>query len=116
MNQGNGIYRGRYIDFEAKECHSKTSFPFSSIHKHQIKHLENVLRHGAIAFLIIRMTSYDETWLLPAEKFLEYYADTDRKSLPYEWIKENSCRISYNYTRPIDYLKVIDRLYYQEKI
>ena len=28
----NGIYRGYYIDFEAKECRSKTSFPFSSIH------------------------------------------------------------------------------------
>ena len=25
----NGIYLGKYIDFEAKECESKTSFPFS---------------------------------------------------------------------------------------
>ena len=26
----NGIYLGKYIDFEAKECESATSFPFSS--------------------------------------------------------------------------------------
>ena len=105
----NGIYKEKYIDFEAKECHSKTSFPFSSIHVHQIKHLENVLRHGAIAFIIIRMTYYDETYLLFAKDFLEYYNNTSRKSLPYEWIKENSYKISYNYIRPVDYLKIIDR-------
>ena len=32
----NGIFKGRYIDFEAKECESKTSFPFSSIPPKQI--------------------------------------------------------------------------------
>ena len=32
----NGIYKGKYIDFEAKECQSQTAFPFNSIHPHQI--------------------------------------------------------------------------------
>ena len=32
----NGIYRGKYIDFEAKETTSKTSFPLANIHRHQI--------------------------------------------------------------------------------
>ena len=50
----NGIYKGRYIDFEAKDNQSLTSFPLKSIHAHQIKHLAAVLRHGAIAFVIIR--------------------------------------------------------------
>lgn len=36
----NGIYRGRAIDFEAKETRQKTSFPFKSIHPHQIEHLK----------------------------------------------------------------------------
>ena len=56
----NGIYLGKYIDFEAKECNSRTSFPFSSIHPHQIRHLSDVLRHGAIAFIILRMTYYNK--------------------------------------------------------
>ena len=55
----NGIYRSKYIDFEAKECASKTSFPLSSIHDHQLKHLKDVLNHGAIAFVIIRFTQLD---------------------------------------------------------
>ena len=36
----NGIYKGKYIDFDAKETINKTSFPLSNIHAHQIKHIE----------------------------------------------------------------------------
>ena len=69
----NGIYKGKYIDFEAKECQSQTAFPFNSIHPHQIKHLSDVLRHGAIAFIIIRMVYYETDYLIRAEDFLDFY-------------------------------------------
>ena len=36
----NGIYKGRYIDFEAKDNQLLTSFPLKSIHPHQIRHLD----------------------------------------------------------------------------
>ncbi len=39
----NGIYRGKAIDFEAKETKSKSSFPLKNIHPHQVKHLQRVL-------------------------------------------------------------------------
>ena len=107
----NGIYKGRYIDFEAKECHSKTSFPFSSIHPHQIAHLADVLKHGAIAFLIIRMSAYEKDYLIDAKAFLDYYASVKRRSLPYGWILENGTEIAYNYRRPCDYLQAIDKVY-----
>ena len=42
----NGIYRGKYVDFEAKECASHTSFPLKSLHAHQVQHLQNVINHG----------------------------------------------------------------------
>ena len=53
----NGIYKSKYIDFEAKETKSKTSFSLNNIHDHQIKHLDSVLRHGGTSFLIIRFTA-----------------------------------------------------------
>ena len=46
----NGVYKGKYIDFEAKNTKSETSFPLSNISEHQIVHLRNVIKHGGIAF------------------------------------------------------------------
>ena len=39
----NGIFKGKYIDFEAKETKNKTSFPLSNIHTHQIEHLKKII-------------------------------------------------------------------------
>lgn len=110
----NGVYRGRAIDFEAKECQSKTSFPFSSIHKHQIEHLKSVSKHGAISFLIISFVFYNEIYYIEAEKIINEYQNSTRKSLPYKWFKDNGTLIKYGLTPPIDYLKVIDYIYFTE--
>ena len=107
----NGIYKGRYLDFEAKECVSLTAFPFSSIHEHQIRHLESVLRHGAVAFLILRMASYEQDYLIKAEDFLNFYKTAKRKSLPYSWILENGHPIPFRYQKPCDYLRVVDEVF-----
>ena len=107
----NGIYKGKYIDFEAKECESKTSFPFSSIHQHQIRHLSDVLRHGAIAFIILRMSAHDKDFLIKAKDFIEFYDSDSRKSLPYDWITENGFEIASAYQKPCDYLEVVERVF-----
>lgn len=107
----NGIFKGRYIDFEAKECHSKTAFPFSYIHEHQINHLKAVLSHGAIAFVILRMTYYNIDYVIKAEDFLTYYYSGKRKSLPYTWINENGYKISRRLQCPCDYLKTLEEIY-----
>ncbi|MBO4918839.1 MAG: Holliday junction resolvase RecU [Erysipelotrichaceae bacterium] len=107
----NGIYLGKYIDFEAKECTSKTSFPFSSIHPHQIRHLSDVLRHGAIAFIILRMTYYNKDFLIRAQDFIDFYHSGNRRSLPYAWILENGSEIGKTYQKPCDYLETLNRVY-----
>ena len=108
----NGIYKGKYIDFEAKECRSATSFPFSSIHEHQIKHLRSVLSHGAIAFIIIRMVHYGDDYLIKAGDFLEFYDHTSRRSLPYDWIVEHGKIIPMRLFAPCDFLRTIDEIYF----
>ncbi len=109
----NGIYRGKYIDFEAKETNSRTSFPFSSIHAHQITHLSRVLEHGAIAFIIIRFTIYDETFFIKAKDLIEFYHNEKRRSIPYIWFKENATLIPFSLTPPVNYIRVIDELYFK---
>ena len=38
----NGLYRGKYIEYEAKVTQNRTSFPLANIHKHQIEHIKKV--------------------------------------------------------------------------
>lgn len=110
----NGIYKGKYIDFEAKECASRTSFPLKSIHLHQIRHLDSILHHGGIAFVIVRWVEFDETWFVPARKMIEFYDNASRRSIPYDWFQANGILIPSSYIRPVDYLKIVDRLYFTE--
>ncbi len=104
----NGLYKGKYIDFEAKETQSKTSFSLTNIHPHQIKHLENIYNHSGIAFLIVRFTVLNETYLLFAKDFLNFLNNTDRKSIPISFFRENAYLIKDGYKPRIDYLKIID--------
>lgn len=114
----NGIYRGKYIDFEAKETKNKTRFPLANIHVHQIKHMERVLNQGGISFIIIRFSTFNETFLLEAEKLLIYWFDQfnkGKKSIAYEKLKEESYLIPLQYQARVDYLSIIDKVYFKEK-
>ncbi len=108
----NGIYKGKYIDFEAKETISKTSFSLSNIHKHQIEHLINVKRHGAISFLLVRFTILNETYFLSTENLEHFIKNYERKSIPLSFFKEYGKIIKIKYSPRIDYLEVINNLYF----
>jgi recombination protein U len=106
----NGIYKGKYIDFEAKETKSSTNFTLRNIHPHQIEHLKSIERHGGIAFIIVRFTILNETYLMPINK-LEIFLDTNnRKSIPIDYFRENCYLIKDNLKPTVDYLKIIDKL------
>lgn len=110
----NGVYKGRAVDFEAKQTKSKTSFPFASIHQHQITHLEKIIKQKGIAFVIIRFNAYDETYYVCAKKLIPLYYKK-RRSIPYKWFKENAHLIPFSLTPPVDYLKIIDQLYFERE-
>ena len=61
----NGVYKSKYLEFDAKETQSKTSFPISNIHKHQIEHIKKVLYFGGFPFLIVRFVLLNEIALTP---------------------------------------------------
>lgn len=106
----NGLYKGKYIDFEAKETKSKTSFSLNNIHPHQITHLKNIYNHSGIAFIIVRFTTLNETYLLMVEDFLNYIDNNEKKSIPINYFKEKAYLIKDSYMPRIDYLKVIDKI------
>lgn len=112
----NGVYRGKYLDFEAKECASKTAFSLKLIHPHQLQHLKQCIKHGGICFVIFRLTHYDLTYLVDAKILLDYIDQLDRKSIPYQWFKENGHPIKEYYGKPCDYLEVVDVLYFNKEV
>lgn len=105
----NGLYKGKYIEFDAKETLNKTSFPLSNIHEHQTKHIRNVIKHQGIVFLIIKMN--DIVYLLTGEDYISYIDSNDRKSIEYKYIQEKAYPIKEGYTLPLNYLDIVDKIY-----
>lgn len=108
----NGIYKGKYIDFEAKETKSTTSFSLANIHNHQIKHLINVKRHGGISFLIVKFNTLNKTYFLSTENLELFIKNNKRKSIPLSFFESYGTIIKIKYCPRIDYLKVINNLYF----
>lgn len=109
----NGLYKGKYIEFDAKETLNKTSFPLSNIHPHQLKHIRNVINHKGICFLIIKMNNL--YYLLLGESLIYFIDHNERKSIPYDFIKTNAFEIIEKYNPSLDYIKIIDNLLKEEK-
>ena len=110
----NGLYKGKYIEFDAKESKNSTSFPLSNIKEHQLKHIESVIKHKGIAFLIIFMNN--EFYLFKGETLISFIKNNDRKSIPYEFIKNNAYKINEKYIPRLDYLKVVDEIYFKGEV
>jgi recombination protein U len=104
----NGVYKGRYIDFEAKETKFSTSFPLKNFHEHQIVHMKAVLEQGGICFVILRFSSEEEIYMLT---FWERMKDGGRKSITKEEVTQFGHQIPLGLHPRIDYIKVIDYLY-----
>lgn len=108
----NGLYKTKYVDFEAKVTRSKTSFPLANIYVHQIRHLKNVISLGGIAFFIIQFDYYNEVYLLDGSYIIDFYENGDRKSIPYNIVKEKGILVKQGYMPRLEYLDAVDKLYF----
>ena len=109
----NGVYKGRYIDFEAKNTKSKTAFPLANISPHQITHLKGVINHGGIAFFIIEFESFGEVYLLDASYVINYYENGERKSIPYSLIQKEGMVIKQGLSPRLYYIDAINEKYFK---
>lgn len=112
----NGIYRGKYVDYEAKETHN-LSFAFKHIQPHQIEHLTNISRMGGIGFVIIYYKKVNEIYIIDINVFnqlLEEGLAGGTKSIPVETARKVGVFVKQGYTPPIDYLKAVDQYYFEK--
>lgn len=103
----NGVYEGKYIDFEAKET-KKNYFPLANIHKHQLEHLKKIKQCGGIGFIIVKFTSTKDTYLLEIDKLMAFLNNNKRKSIPKEYFINEGYLIKQGYNPYLDYLKIVD--------
>ena len=106
----NGLWNGKYIDFEAKETNSATSFSLNNIHEHQIEHMQKILNHGGITFIIVRFKKIDKTFILPFKKFIFFYdraKNGGRKSIKLSEFEQTAFELSFNYKIRLDYITII---------
>lgn len=110
----NGVYRGKYIDFEAKETKQKTSFPLKNFHEHQVEHMRRVLKQGGICFVLMRFSLLNEVYLLDADRLIHYWDQQKgdgRKSIRKSEIQEDGRLVPLGFRPRIDYLRIIDTMY-----
>ncbi len=106
----NGIYEGKYLEFDAKETQSNTRFPISNIHKHQLEHMKRVIYFGGITFLIVRFTKINETYILLGRELFNFIESNDRKSIPIDYFRKNGFLVELKYIPRLDYISIIDKI------
>ncbi|RHW39285.1 Holliday junction resolvase RecU [Lysinibacillus yapensis] len=109
----NGVWNGYYIDFEAKETESKTSFPLKNIHEHQVAHMKDVTDQKGIAFTIVRFSSLNRYFVLPFSVLHEAWLamlDGGRKSIPLSIFETKTIEIKTGFNPRIDYITAINKM------
>lgn len=116
----NGVYRGYYLDFEAKETKNKTSFPLNNFHEHQIDHMKGSCEHGGICFTIILFSSLNEYYFVQSDFLFNWwdqqFEENGRKSIPLTAIREYCKVIPYGFNPRIPYLEFVDQLIEEKKV
>lgn len=107
-----GVYKGRYLDFEAKETISKKGFPMANISEHQIKAMENIIKQNGITFAIIFLKSFNEIYLVDGQVLIDSYI-SKQNIIPYEQIKMVGTLIKEGFFTPVDYIKVVNEKYFK---
>jgi recombination protein U len=111
----NGVYKGKHLDFEAKETRNKTSFPLRNFHEHQIEHMKQIVKQNGICFVILMFSTLQEIYLFEAQFLFPYWdamKKDGRKSIPKADIEKKGHFIELGYHPRIDYIKTIDKLYF----
>lgn len=108
----NGIYKGKYIDFEAKETKLEY-FPLRNIHSHQIEHIKKIIEHGGIGFLIVHFVSLNKIYYLDGNKLIKYIETEKKKTIPVAYFEKEGYNIKHKINPRIDYLEIIENLYFK---
>lgn len=107
----NGVYRGYYLDFEAKATQNRTSFPLKNFHIHQIEHMRSCMEQSGICFVLLYFSSLHRCFFLDAKTLIAKWdlQKTERKSIPIDEIIEVGIEIKMKIAPRVDYLEAVNQ-------
>lgn len=100
----NGIYRGFYLDFDAKSTLDDKFFLSTNLHSHQYQHLLNIAKKGGIGFLIVFFKTYYRYFLITINQITSVI----EKHLTLQYFEDNCIEIKESLNPQLDYLKAVD--------
>ncbi|WP_100916370.1 Holliday junction resolvase RecU [Spiroplasma floricola] len=86
-----GLWKGIYIEFEAKET-EKDFFNLNNIKKHQIEKLNLVNKNNGSGFIIVYFHLYEKLFFLHINEIKKM----ENKKIPYNYFKDNFFEISFS--------------------
>lgn len=105
-----GVYKGHYIDFEAKETRQKTSMPLKNFHNHQIDHMQQVIDQHGICFVLLHFSTLEQTYFLPAQHLIDFYqSEQGKRSMPLAFIQQHGFSIDMKSLPQVPYLDIIEQ-------
>lgn len=110
-----GVAQGVPICFDAKETALK-SLPLQNIHEHQIAFMEDFLKQGGVAFLLVSFTAYGSFYFFPIEQLRKHWKQAQaggRKSIPYQAF-EKEYQIALSSGQALNYLDAVN-VYLQKR-
>lgn len=105
-----GVAQGVPICFDAKET-TKEALPLANVHLHQITFMEDFIKQGGEAFLIVYFKKHDAYFLFMIDELKKYYEEAQkggRKSIPFAAFKEEQ-QIFIEGGMYLNYLKPLAR-------
>lgn len=101
----NGLYNGKYLDFDVKSS-IKTKINIKNhIPLHQLKHLELIDNHGGISFIILYFINENKFFVVP------YKLLKRKKSLNIFDLEKKNLEIKITPNLILDYLNKVDQLW-----
>lgn len=108
----NGVYRGWYLDFEAKETKNKASFPLKNFHQHQIDHMRACLVQDGLCFVVMRFAVLHRLFVVPASMVIVAWDNqqNSRKSITLATIIDAGFELTPQLEPTVPYLDGVDWL------
>lgn len=105
----NGIYLGRYIDFETKQT-DNDHFNFANIKQHQLSHMLNISKYNGIVFLLVHFFKYDKTFFLSLDEICEIISKK-KKNISIDVFEKKFTLIDIEFPGILNFLRVINKRY-----